>query len=79
MSREFSRQECQNGLPFPTPGALPELGIKPASLASPPLADRFFTTEPPGRPLLRLGINFILYWCPGTRAFKCHTYPHVPP
>ena len=45
---EFSRQENYNGLPFPTPGNLPDPGIEPASLA---LAGRFFTTEPPGKPI----------------------------
>ena len=34
-----------NGLPFPPPGDLPDPGIKPASLTSPALADRFFTTS----------------------------------
>ena len=38
LSMEFSRQEYWNGLPFPTPGDLPNTGIKPASLASPALA-----------------------------------------
>ena len=38
------RQEHWSGLPFPTPGNLPDLGIKPVSLASPRLAGRFFTT-----------------------------------
>ena len=35
-------------LPFPTPGDLPNPGIKPAFPASPALAGRFITTEPPG-------------------------------
>ena len=39
----FSRQEYWSGLPFPSPGDLPDPGIK---LASPALASRFFTTEP---------------------------------
>ena len=34
-------------LAFPTPGDLPDPGIKPAS---PALAGRFFTTEPSGKP-----------------------------
>ena len=42
---EFSRQEYWSGLPFPTPGHLPDLGIEPASLASPALAGGFFTTS----------------------------------
>ena len=41
---EFSRQEYWTGLPFTTPGNLPDLGIKPASLGSPALSGRFFTT-----------------------------------
>ena len=41
---EFSRQEYWNGLPFPNPGDLPDPGVEPASLVSPALADRFFTT-----------------------------------
>ena len=47
LSMEFSRQEYWSTLPFPTPGDLPDPGIKPAALA---LAGRFFTTEPPGKP-----------------------------
>ena len=42
----FSRQEYGSGLPFPSPGDLPDPGIKPAS---PILAGGFFTTEPPGK------------------------------
>ena len=30
---EFARQEYWSGLPFPSPGGLPEPGIKPVSLA----------------------------------------------
>ena len=52
LSMGFSRQEYWNGLPFPTPGDLPNPGIKPTSLASPALASRFFTTAPPGKPHL---------------------------
>ena len=48
LSMEFSRQEEWSGLPFPTPGHLPNPGIE---LTSPVLAGRFFTTVPPGKPL----------------------------
>ena len=44
----FPRQEYWSGLPFPSPGDLPDPGIEPTSLASPALAGGFFTTEPPG-------------------------------
>ena len=50
LPMEFSRQEYWNGLPFPHPGDRPDPGIKPTSLASPALADRFFTTAPHGKP-----------------------------
>ena len=33
-SMGFSRQEYQSGLPFPSPGDLPDPGIKPRSPAS---------------------------------------------
>ena len=35
----------QAGLPFPSPGNLPDPGIKPESLESPSLAGGFFTTS----------------------------------
>ena len=35
LSMEFSRKKCWNWLPFPTPGDLPDSGIKPTSLESP--------------------------------------------
>ena len=44
---DFPRQEYWSGLPFPTPGDLPDPGIEPAYLASAALAGGFFTTVPP--------------------------------
>ena len=41
----FSRQEYWNGLPFPSPGDLPNSGIKPRS---PTLQADSLPTEPPG-------------------------------
>ena len=41
----LSRQEYWNGLPFPSPGDLPNPGIEPKFLQSPALAGRFFTTS----------------------------------
>ena len=49
LSREFSRQEYWSRLPYPSPGTLPDPGIKPISLVSPALAGEFFATVPPGR------------------------------
>ena len=44
LSMEFSRQEYWSGLWCPLPGDLPDLGIRPTSLKSPPVAGGFFTT-----------------------------------
>ena len=41
----FSRPEYWSGLPFPSPGDLPNPGIQPASLKSPAFAGGFFTTS----------------------------------
>ena len=40
-------QEYWSGLPFPSPGDLPDKGIQPASPESPALAGRFFITVSP--------------------------------
>ena len=50
LSMEFPRQEYWSGLPFPSPGDLPNPGIKSTPLVSPALAGGFFTTEPQGSP-----------------------------
>ena len=46
-SMGFSRQECWSGLPFPSPGDLPNPGIKPRS---PALQADALPSEPPGKP-----------------------------
>ena len=46
LSMGFSRQKYWSGLPWPSSGDLPDLGIKPASLMSPALAGKFFTIRP---------------------------------
>ena len=50
LSMEFSWQQYWSELSFPSLGHLPDPGIEPES---PALADRFFTTEPPGKPKLK--------------------------
>ena len=46
-SMGFSRQECWSGLPFPSPGDLPDSGIEPGS---PTLQADALPSEPPGKP-----------------------------
>ena len=70
-SMGFSRHEYWSGLPFPSPGDLPNPGIKPRS---PALQADALTSEPPGK-LLRIselkwtGIgefnsdNYYIYYC----------------
>ena len=45
LSMGFSSQEYWSVLPFPSPGNLPDTGIKPVSLKSPALVGEFFTTS----------------------------------
>ena len=45
---EFSRQEYWRGLPFPSPGYLPNPGIKPRY---PALQTDSLLSEPPGKPI----------------------------
>ena len=54
LSMEFSRQERWRGLPFPTPGDLPNPAIELKSLESSALAGGFFTTGPPGKTGIQL-------------------------
>ena len=51
LSVEFSRKEDWSGLPFPSPGDLPNLGIEPGS---PTLQADSLLSEPSGKP-------FVLY------------------
>ena len=46
-SMGFSRREYWSGLPFPSPGDLPDPGIEPRS---PALQADALTSEPPGNP-----------------------------
>ena len=54
-SMGFSRQEYCSGLPFPSPGDLPDPGIEPRS---PAFQADALTSEPPGKPII---INIYLY------------------
>ena len=49
QTMESSRQEYWSGLPFPSPGDLPDPGIEPRS---PMLQADALPSEPPGKPIL---------------------------
>jgi len=46
LSMEFSRQEYWSGLPFPSPGDLPDPGIRHGS---PAFQAEYLPPEPPGK------------------------------
>ena len=48
LTMGFSRQEYWSGLPFPSPGDLPDPGIEPRS---PALQADTLPSEPPGKPI----------------------------
>ena len=50
LSMGFSRKEYLSGLPFPSPGDLPDPGIEAMSPVSGVLAGGFWTVGPPGKP-----------------------------
>ena len=56
-SMGFSRQEYWSGLPFPSPGDLPNPGIKPGS---PALGADALTSEPPGKPSSKISTSHFL-------------------
>ena len=56
-SMGFSRQECWSGLPFPSPGDLPNPGIEPRS---PALQTDALPSEPPGK--LHTALHYIFLY-----------------
>ena len=56
LSMEFPRQQHWSGLPFPSPGDLPDPRIEPMS---PALVSGFFTTEPSGKAHLLFQFNSV--------------------
>ena len=59
LSMEFSRQEYWSGLPFLSPGDLPDPGIKPGSLA---LQADSLPSEPPGTVKRMIDKYFFFLW-----------------
>ena len=78
LSMGLSRQEYWSGLPFPPPGDLPNLGIKPKSLA---LQADSLPSEPPGKPQIpdqRVGVrNFhaFFFFQSGAILYSLHQKP----
>ena len=73
LSMGFPRWKYWSGLPFPSPGDLPDPGIE---LVSPALASGFFTTEPPGKfPLHYEKESVVTQSCPTL----CNPMDYSPP
>ena len=84
-SMGFSRQEYWSGLPFPSPGDLPDPGIEPALQAD------ILTSEPPGKPQYKIKLkkkkeiegphfrelDWCLFICRYQKAYspRTHEYP----
>ena len=59
LSMGFSKQEYWSGLPFPSPGDLPDPGIEPGS---PSFQADAVTSEPPGKPnSLAFSLQFFFF------------------
>ena len=69
LSIGFSSEEYRSGLPFPSPGDLPDPGVEPKS---PVLAGGFFTTKPPGKPL---GFSWQRANLPNLSPLRCPKSP----
>ena len=68
QSMEFSRQEYWSGLPFPSPGDLPNPGIEPGS---PALQADTLLSEPPRKPK---GAGPRIVWNDAYRKAYCSSY-----
>ena len=60
LSMGFSRQEYWSGLPFPSPGDLPDSGIEPGS---PAFQEDTLASEPPGKPIFVLIVSLFFDFC----------------
>ena len=82
LSVEFYRQEYWSGLPFPSPGDLPNPRIKPTSLKSCALVGEFFTTSATWEALLSKALiqlsadgkdytpSLVVFWPETTQPFS---------
>ena len=58
LSMGFSRQEYWSGLPFPSPGNLPNPGMEPVSPVTSALQTDSLPAEPLGKPQTRVSVQF---------------------
>ena len=65
-SMEFSRQEYWSGLPFPSPGYLPDPGIEPGSST---LQADILPSELPGKSIIYIYIYNYIYICTYTYIY----------
>ena len=80
LSMGFSRQENWSGLPFPSPGDLPNPGIKPGS---PALQADALPSDPPGKLVLEANIDLrqctdTLYYAKGAHLIPSDPSPTSP-
>ena len=77
LSMGFSRQDYWSGLPFASPGDLPDPGIKPKPSA---VAAGFFTTEPPGKSSSQITSQIFQHefvFCTSPRKYDQNIPPQV--
>ena len=74
-STGFSRQEYWSGLPFLSPGELPDSGIEPGS---PTLQADTFTSEPPGKPPGG-SFTYVYFHSHVEMALSAYLHCHQPP
>ena len=77
LAMGFSRQEYLRGLPFPSPGDLPNPGMKHGS---PTLQANSILSEPPGNfhNKLSLSVSSVAQSCPTLCDSVNHSTPRVP-
>ena len=71
VSMEFSKQEYWSGLPFPSPGDLPNPGIEPGS---PTLQADSLPSEPPRKPMNLVGTQYSAY---NKEGYRMSFYPNL--
>ena len=74
QSTEFSRQEYWSGVPFPSPGDLPNRGIKPGS---PTLQGDTLPSEPPGTLANSKSVGLAISQVDPVKSWCCSSSPRL--